>query len=337
MKEEQRRMKVTRRFAALLSVALLTLTLAPATVSAQDEKPKIGFLPGIEDPFYRVMEKGVNAAAADFGFEVAAVAYPPAPWGAASQTPLLDAMVARGDLDYIITAPTSAEEMIAPLQAAYEKGIGIVGVDTFIGDGNYIDGPVTFPISLLASDNVEGGRIVGHAMAAALGETGEVYIQNTNAETSTVQQRSQGFREAIAEYPDMTIADEQYCLDDPVLAAQQTSAVLEAHPNVKGIFGVNVFSAEGAGNAVETAGLAGSVQVAAWDATDFAIELLDRGTVTMVLAQKPFDMGYMAVAFALADRAGVTSIPKHVTTGFQVITQENMDDPEVAKYFYKFE
>jgi len=133
----------------------------------------------------------------------------------------------------------------------------------------------------------------------------------------------------------MTIVDEQYCLDDPVLAAQQTAAVLEAHPNLKGVFGVNVFSAEGAGNAVENAGLAGTVQVAAWDATDFAIELLGRGTVTMVLAQKPFDMGYMGVAFAMADHNGVTSIPKHVTTGFQVITQENMDDPEVAKYFYK--
>jgi ribose transport system substrate-binding protein len=315
----------------------LALTLAPAAASAQDEKPLIGFLPGIQDPFYQVMEQGVNAAAADFGFEVAAVAYPPAPWGAASQVPLLDAMVARGDLDYIITAPTSAEELIAPLQAAHEQGIGIIDVDTFIGDGDYVNGPVTFPISLLASDNVEGGRMVGHAMAAALGETGEVYIQNTNAETSTVQQRSQGFREAIAEYPEMTIVDEQYCLDDPVLAAQQTGAVLEAHPNVKGIFGVNVFSAQGAGNAVETAGLSGSVQVAAWDATDFAIELLGGGTVTMVLAQKPFDMGYLAVAFAMADQAGVSSIPKHVTTGFQVITQENMDDPEVSRYFYKVE
>lgn len=175
----------------------LVVAVAPATAQVP-AKPKIGFLPGIQDPFYQVMEKGVNKAAADFGFEIAAAAYPPAPWGAASQTPLLNSMIARGDLDYIITAPTSAEEMIAPLQAAFDKGIGIVDVDTFIGDGDYINGPVTFPITLLASDNVEGGRVVADAMAAAIGETGEVYIQNTNAETSTVQQRSQGFREGMA-------------------------------------------------------------------------------------------------------------------------------------------
>jgi len=189
---------VTRRIITLVSVALLIVALAPTAVSAQDEKPKIGFLAGIDDPFYRVMEKGVQAAAADFGLEIAAVAYPPAPWGAASQTPLLDAMVARGDLDYIITAPTSAQELIAPLQAAFEKGIDIIDVDTFIGDGDYVNGPVTFPLSLLASDNVEGGRMVADAIAAAIGEEGEVYIQNTNAETSTVQQRSQGFREGMA-------------------------------------------------------------------------------------------------------------------------------------------
>jgi ribose transport system substrate-binding protein len=224
--------------------------------------------------------------------------------------------------------------MIAPLQAAYEKGIGIVDVDTFIGDGDYINGPVTFPISLIASDNVEGGRMVADAMAAAIGEEGEVYIQNTNAETSTVMQRSQGFREGMAKYPNITIVDEQFCLDDPVLAAQQTDAVLKAHPNLKGVFGVNVFSFQGAGNAVVNAGLAGNVELAAWDATKDAIQLLEDGTVTMVLAQKPFDMGYLAVEAAMADQQGVASWPKHITTGFAVITQENMTDPEVSKYFY---
>lgn len=326
---------VSRRLIVLAAGAAVALIVAIAPVAAQDDAtPKIGFLPGIDDPFYKVMEKGVNAAAADFGFEIATTAYPPAPWGAASQTPLLDAMVARGDLDYIITAPTSAEEMIAPLQAAFEKGIDIVDVDTFIGDGDYINGPVTFPLTLLASDNVEGGRMVAHAMADAIGGSGQVYIQNTNPETSTVQQRSQGFREGMADYPGITIVDEQFCGDDPVLAEQQTSAILQTYPELKGVFGVNVFSAQGAGSAVKNAGLSGNVIVSAWDATADAIASLEDGTVNMVLAQKPFDMGYLGVEAAMAHFNGVTSFPKHVTTGFAVITPENMADPEVQKYFY---
>ena len=74
--------------------------------------------------------------------------------------------------------------------------------------------------------------------------------------------------------------------------------------------------------------------MSAWDATKDAIASLKDGTVNMVLAQKPFDMGYMAVEAAMADLNGVTSFPKHVTTGFAVITPENMNDPEISKYFY---
>lgn len=323
-----------RSLALGASALLLTLAIAPLGASAQDTKPKVAFLAGVEDPFYHVLESGVQAAGADFGLKIVVAPYP-ATWGASAQTPILDALIARGDLNYIITAPVSTQEMIAPLQAADEAGTKIVGVDTFLADGDYVNGPVKFPLAYIGSDNIEGGRIVARAMAEALGGKGEVYIQNTNKETSSVAQRSEGFREVIATFPDMTIVDEQYSLDQEDVAVQQTAAVLQAHPNLKGVFGVNVFSAQGAGTAVENANLTGQVQVAAYDATKQAIELLRTGTVTMVLAQKPYDMGYLAVAFAMADAAGVTSLPKHVTTGFAIIDAANVDDPAVARFIYQ--
>ena len=118
-------------------------------------------------------------------------------------------------------------------------------------------------------------------------------------------------------------------------AAEQTSAVLQREPELAGIFGVNVFSAQGAGNAVVNAGLGGAVQAIAFDATEFAIEQLREGVVTLVIAQKPFDMGYMAVEFAMADWRGVTSLPTRVPTGYAVITAENVDDPEIARFIYQ--
>src|SRR5690606_27762974 len=99
--------------------------------------------------------------------------------------------------------------------------------------------------------------------------------------------------------------------------------------------GSNVFSAQGAGSAVVNAGLGGHVQVVAYDATKDAIELMNRGDVTMALAQKPFDMGYLAVQFALADSAGVSSLPKRVETGFAIIDKDNMSDPDFAKFIYQ--
>ncbi|MGQ9886937.1 MAG: ABC transporter substrate-binding protein [Aggregatilineales bacterium] len=321
-----------KKFSLIFISLLLVLSIAPYAVS-QDNLPKIGFLPGVVDPFYQVMELGVNAAVADFGLEV--VTQYPDTWGPTVQTPILDAMVARGDLDYIITAPTDREQMVAPLQAAVDAGIKVITVDTFLGNGDYEEGPVTFPLSYIGSDNVEGGRIAGQALAAALGGKGKVYIQNTNVGVSTTEQRSQGFREAIAEYPDMEIVGEDYNLDDANTSVEQTAAVLQRVPDLGGIFGVNVFSAQGAGTAVVNAGLGGVVQVVAFDATQFAIELLRNGDVTLVIAQKPFDMGYLAVAFAMADWRGVTSLPRRVTTGYAVINADNVDDPEVARFIYQ--
>jgi ribose transport system substrate-binding protein len=323
---------MSKRFLLFVLVILVTLSLAPAMIVAQDEKPKIGFLPGVVDPFYQVMEIGVNEAAADLGLEV--VTQYPDTWGPTVQTPILDAMIARGDLDYLIIAPTDKEQMVAPLQAAVDAGIKVITVDTFLGDGDYVNGPVTFPLTYIGSDNAEGGRIAAHALADITGGEGKVYIQNTNVGVSTTEQRGAGFREGIADYPNMEVIGEDYNLDDANTSVEQTTAVLQREPDLVGIFGVNVFSAQGAGTAVVNAGLGGQVQVIAFDATAFAIEQLRAGNVSLVIAQKPHDMGYLAVSFAMADSRGVTSIPVHVTTGFAVITAENVDDPAVSRFIY---
>jgi ribose transport system substrate-binding protein len=321
-----------RKFSIVFISLLLVLSLAPLA-AGQDDLPKIGFLPGVVDPFYQVMELGVNAAVADFGLEV--VSQYPDTWGPTVQTPILDALVARGDLDYLITAPTDREQMVAPLQSAIDAGMKVITVDTFLGDGDYVNGPITFPLSYIGSDNVEGGRIAGRALADVLNEEGSVYIQNTNVGVSTTEQRSEGFREAIAEFPNMEVVGEDYNLDDANTSVEQTSAVLQRVPDLGGIFGVNVFSAQGAGNAVVNAGLGGVVQVVAFDATSFAIELLRSGDVTLVIAQKPFDMGYLAVSMAMADWRGVSSIPPRITTGYAIINADNVDDPEVARFIYQ--
>src|SRR5260370_35853827 len=93
---------------ALSAAAALALAIAsPAAHAAA--KLKIGFLPGVVDPFYQVMQTGVEAAAKDLAVEV--VTQIPPTWGANVPTPTLDSMLARGDLTYIITAPTDTYQM----------------------------------------------------------------------------------------------------------------------------------------------------------------------------------------------------------------------------------
>ena len=229
----------------------------------------------------------------------------PQTWGVEVQTPILDALVARGDLDYIITAPTDKDQMVGPLQAAVDAGIKVITVDTFLGDGDYVNGPVTFPISYIGSDNVEGGRISARGLAEAIGGKGNVYINRptpTSARSKVAPSASTGDGERVSRDQG---GRARRNLDDMNTAVQQTAAVLQRVPDLAGVFGTNVFSAQGAGTAVVNAGLGGQVQVVAYDATQFAIEQLRQGVVSLVLAQKPFDMGYMAVQFAAADAAGV--------------------------------
>jgi ribose transport system substrate-binding protein len=85
---------------------------------------------------------------------------------------------------------------------------------------------------------------------------------------------------------------------------------------------------------VQNQGLAEQVSVVAFDATETAIEQLRANVVDLVIAQKPADMGFMAVLMANAYLNGVTSIPPRIPTGYQVITRENVDDPEVAQFIY---
>ena len=191
--------------------------------------------------------------------------------------------------------------MVGPLQAAVDAGIKVITVDTFLGDGDYVNGPVKFPISYIGSDNVEGGRISARGLAEAIGGKGTVYINSTNPNVSSVQGREQGFKEVMGRSfrhqgsrPTTIATIRTRSAADRRRAGARTGAGRGSGTNV---------SAPGRGTAVVNAGLGGQVQVVAYDATQFAIELWAR-TSSASCWQKPFDMGYMAVQFAAADAAG---------------------------------
>ena len=64
------------------------------------------------------------------------------------------------------------------------------------------------------------------------------------------------------------------------------------------------------------------------------IQFLRDGIVSLVIAQKPADMGYLGVIAQIANLRGVTSMPARVGTGYAVITIDNVDDPDVARFIY---
>jgi len=279
----------------------LVLSLA-AGVNAK--KLRFAFMPGIADPFYFTMEKGAKAKAEELGVELIVGEFPKA-WGPEYQVPILKALVARGDIDLLFTAPTSTEALIP------------------------------FPLSYIGTDNFLGGQVVAGALALLLDGKGKVFLENTNPDVSSVMGRENGFRAGLKIFPDMELVGVEYCLDVQETAADQVSAALQKNPDLVGVFGVNVFSAQGAYQAVVAAGLAGAVKIATWDATQTLIEALKKGEVDLILAQMPAEMGSLCVEWGVKHLTEGAELPKKVIPGFFVFTKDNVNDSEAQQYIYK--
>lgn len=306
---------------------------ALACVQAQDNI-RIVLIPGLTtDAFYITMNKGAQAAAEALGITVDFQGAPN--FNPVEQIPVLDAVIASAP-SAILIAPTDKVQLVEPLRKAVDAGIPVVTVDTFIDDGKYQDGAGDgdFPMSYIASDNVAGGRMGASAMCAAIGGKGSVYVSNVNPGISTTDQREEGFKAGIAENcPDVQILETQYNEDDSATAAAQFQAVIASNPDLAGVFGANLFSALGAANGVEAAGKGGEVTVIAFDAPQSIVDQIKSGLVDMTIAQHPFEIGYYGVITAYAHITG-NPVPPHIGTGYTVMTAENVDDPEVAKFIY---
>ncbi len=322
----------TMTLAAMTALGALTLAV-PAT--AQDNKDiTITLVPGLTtDAFYITMNRGAQAAAEALGITVdfqGAEEFDPV-----LQTPVLDAVIARGP-DAILIAPTDTTQLIEPLRRANEAGIPVITVDTFIGDGKYQDGSGDgdFPISYIASDNVGGGRMAARFMAEAIGEEGAVYVSNVRPGISTTDQREEGFKAEMSEnFPNINVLDTQYNENDASLAASQFNAVFARNPDVKGVFGANLFSAIGAANGVQGADKSGDITVIAFDAPQSIVDNIGSGLVDAAIAQHPAEIGYYGVMTAYAHLTG-QSVPPAIGTGFTVINADNVDDEETKKFIY---
>jgi ribose transport system substrate-binding protein len=316
----------------LIFVSLLLLLVPAGFGFAQ--KVTFAYMPGIEDPFMRMIEKGAAAKAKELGANLIVGEYPKA-WGPDIQVPILEALVARGGFNFLIVVPTSTEALKAPLKKISDKGIPMVTTDTYIGDGDYTKPGINFPLAYIGTDNELGGYEVGKRLAELIGNSGKVYMNTTNPDVSSVNGRRDGFLRAMKEFPDIQVVGVEYNMDVQETAQRQTAAILQKHPDLKGIFGTNLFSAQGAYQAVENAGLAGEVKIAAWDATPDLIKALKEGKVDLVLAQRPYQIGQLAAEWGFKYLTQKAKVPKKVIPGFFFFTRENVDAPGSQQFIYQ--
>jgi ribose transport system substrate-binding protein len=323
---------------ALLTCAAAAMVagIATASVHAADKKT-IALVYGIKgDAFYVTMEKGAKAKAAELGVDF--IADGPSQWNPAIQTPIIDAMIAR-KVDGLIAVPNDPQAMIPALQRANDAGIPIVTTDQYIGDGDYAKGPVTFPLSYVASDNFGGGKLACETLIKEMGGKGTLYVLVSTPNVPSDVARRDGCLEAVKAAGDgVKLAGVDYTQSNATIATTQTQAALQKDPTIGAIFGGNLFSAQGAAAAVKTANLAGAIKIASFDAPEQAIDDLRNKVVDIVIAQQPALIGATAVQYIVDAFNGKTAdIPKKLATPFVVITRDNVDSPEAQAAIYKSE
>jgi ribose transport system substrate-binding protein len=321
------------------AVAILALAVAVVASSAsgggtaaagqQSAKAKYNFVlvAGIaSDAFYLTMNKGAQAEAKKLGnvsvqFTGSAEAFSPP-----TQIPFLTGAIAKHP-DAILIAPTDKSALIAPIQRAVDAGIPVVTVDTFITK------PIAF--TNVSTDNLAGGRDAADALVKAIGGSGEVAGISVNPGISTTDQRQQGFEQELKKYPNVKYLGTQYCNDDQTKATNLMSALLAGHPNLKGVFAMNVVSGNGVTAAVKATGKSGQVKLVEFDAGPPQVQALKAGTISALVAQYPYGIGQQGVDLAYQYVTGHKSgIKKHYGTGSAIITKANVNAPAMKKYLY---
>ncbi|WP_433705590.1 ABC transporter substrate-binding protein [Paraburkholderia sacchari] len=306
------------------------LAALPGAAHADAVHPVVAL--GTADPFYFAMQRGAERAAKETRVQL--LFQVPKAWNTTEQVPILNALIAKHP-DVLLVSPVDKQQLIAPLKEAADAGIKVITVDTYIGDGHYQTGKgdADFPLSYIASDNLEGGRVAARALAKAIGDKGSICCENNKSGISSTDARVQGFMDEMKKHPNIKVLETQYNEDDANRAAAHVAAVLAGNPDLSGVFGANTFSGSGAALGVKTAGKQGKIKFVVFDAVPGVDDKISSGLVSIAIAQRPYDMGYYTVKFA-ADAIRGKKVPVYQSTGFVVLDKSNVDMPEMKVYIY---
>jgi len=229
------------------------------------------------------------------------------------------------EVDAIVMAACDENAMIDVVKRAKDAGIPVVTIDSGVKSGD----PVTF----VATDNVAGAKAAGNELARLIGGKGEVGLIPFVKGAATSEMREQGFKEALAEFPEIKLVSTLYSESDAAKGMNVTQDMITANPNLAGIFAANEGGAIGAAQAIRADGKVGAIKLVAFDASDEEIAALKEGVIQALVVQNPYKMGYEGVKAAVDHLEG-RPVEKRIDTGVTVVTMENFGQPDVHKVLY---
>jgi ribose transport system substrate-binding protein len=286
------------------------------------ETTRVAVIPkGTSHEFWKSVHFGAVQAADEVGDVEILWRGPVVESDTGSQIEVVKDMITMG-VDGIVLAPNQKGGLVDAVNEAIGEDIPVVIFDSGLDEGPEI-------VSYVATDNYKGGQMAGHAMAEAIGEEGDVILLRYLAGSESTEKREQGFLDALAEYPDVTVvSSDQYGGDNATSSKEKVDQLLQVHgQSLDGIFAVCEPNANGTLEALKNAGVAGEVKFIAFDPSDALIDGLEKGQVHGIVLQDPVQMGYQSVMTLVKALNGESAEPFQ-STGEYLATQENMNEEQ---------
>jgi ribose transport system substrate-binding protein len=318
---------MSKLFQTLLASALATsLGFAAGAAVAADKEIAV-IVKTANSDFWQNVKKGANDGVAN------AKGYTTTFQGAASDTDLAGqvALVENAvnrKVAGIVLAPSDPDALIPAIKKAWEAKIPVILIDSAASDTGK-----DYYQSFLATDNKKAGELCAQALIDKIGSTGKIAIMSYTAGSGSEIGRVGGFKDYIAKHSKLQIVGPFYSNSQMGTALNQTTDVLAANGDLKGIFGANEPTAIGMGRALVQAGKAGKVVAIGFDGNSDLQGFIKDGTLEAIAVQSAYQMGNLGVKTAIEVAQG-KKVPKFLDTGVVMVTKANIDKPEAKNVLY---
>jgi ribose transport system substrate-binding protein len=276
----------------------------------------------LNNPFWDEVKIGMNRAAAELGVKAEFVA--PIEADANQQVQKIEALLEK-KVDGIGISPNVPDSVIEVIAKARGKGIPVICFDA--------DSPDSERLCYVGTFNEQAGYEAGKLMKKYLPNGGKVLAVSGGPGALNLNQRVEGFKRAL-KGSNIELAPMQYCNDDMNRATQLIEGYVSANPDMKGVFGVGLWSAIPAANIRRDKGM--NYVVIGFDTMEVELQLIKDGLMEAVVGQKPVQVGYEAVMMLdKLRKAGskMKYVADDVDTGADTVTKENVAEFAKQKGF----
>nr|WP_216853183.1 ABC transporter substrate-binding protein [Phytoactinopolyspora halotolerans] len=280
---------------------------------------------GFQHQFWQAVRDGAEQAADEFGVDVSFEG-PDSEAEVAQQIDQLQTAIDRNP-DALGFAALDSQAAAPLMEEAASRDIPVVAFDSGVESD--------VPVTTAATDNTAAAALAAERMVELIGGEGQVGLVVHDQTSVTGVERRDGFVEYIEENaPDVEIVDIQYGGGDHLESTNVATAMIQAYPDLKGIYGANEGSAIGVVNAVKELGIEGEITIVGFDSGQAQIDAINDGIMAGAITQNPVGIGYETVKAAVMALDG-EDVPETIDTGFFWYDTSNIDDDEIQAVLYE--